>query len=179
MTYQFGLCLGSNFLQNEKERNWYLHLFYARRLWLFWTTEVPRFTSFMQKLGIRLVPKWVRSSDPGPGRLADSHRRQGREVAFQEPQQYLCFGFPCHVRTRTGAVDGKNGPLNGQPYPQRLDLASDMYDHNAAAHETSGDTLTYLFYEMSKRPASRSSFAKSSSRFRLRCCILPNRASLN
>ncbi|KAM5346035.1 hypothetical protein ACJ41O_009040 [Fusarium nematophilum] len=27
-----------------------------------------------------------------------------------------------------------------------------MYDRNAAAHETSGDTLTYVFYELSRRP---------------------------
>lgn len=40
-----------------------------------------------------------------------------------------------------------------QPYPRRLEIASDMLCHSAAAIETSGDTLTYLYYELSLRPA--------------------------
>ncbi|KAL2004676.1 hypothetical protein VTN00DRAFT_3204 [Thermoascus crustaceus] len=155
MTYQFGLRLGSNFLQNEKERNWYLHLFYARRPWLFWTTEVPRFTSFMQKLGIGLVPKWV---DQATLDLEDWQIRicdKAERLLSENPNNIAVSEFPvvyAHERAQFKKQDGKDRPLNGQPYPRRLDLASDMYDHNAAAHETSGDTLTYLFYEMSKRP---------------------------
>jgi unspecific monooxygenase len=42
--------------------------------------------------------------------------------------------------------------ISNQPYPRRLEIASDMYDHNAAAHETSGDTLTYVSFELSRRP---------------------------
>lgn len=34
-----------------------------------------------------------------------------------------------------------------------LEIASDMFDHNAAAMETSGLTLTWLLYELSLRPA--------------------------
>jgi len=39
-----------------------------------------------------------------------------------------------------------------QTYARRLDMAADMFDQNAAAHETSAPTLTWLFYEMSRRP---------------------------
>jgi hypothetical protein len=39
-----------------------------------------------------------------------------------------------------------------QSYPRRLEIASDMHCHSAAAIETSGDTLAYVYYELSRRP---------------------------
>lgn len=56
-------------------------------------------------------------------------------------------------RAQFQKVDGKAWQTMspGQPYPRRLEIASDMYNHNAAAHETSGDTLAYVFYELSRR----------------------------
>jgi cytochrome P450 len=37
-------------------------------------------------------------------------------------------------------------------YPQRLQIASDMFAHHTAAFETSGNTEAYLFYEMCRHP---------------------------
>lgn len=36
-------------------------------------------------------------------------------------------------------------------YPRRLPLASDMFSLNTGAFETSGNTTTYLLYELSRR----------------------------
>ncbi|VUC33950.1 unnamed protein product [Clonostachys rosea] len=154
MTFQFGLKLGSNFLHNEEERKWYLHTFYVRRPYLFWMTELPKFTSFMKRIGLPLVPKWV---DQATLELEDWQMRicDNAEKLLSDGSDINVKDVPLvykHERTAFIKQDGEKGPLNGQAYPRRLEIASDMYDHNAAAHETSGDTLCYLFYELSRRP---------------------------
>jgi len=53
-----------------------------------------------------------------------------------------------------------NLPSIRQAYPRRLEIASDMHCHSAAALETSGDTLTYLYYELSRRPALQAQLRK-------------------
>lgn len=155
MTYQFGLKLGSNFLQNVEERKWYLGLFYVRRPYLFWTTELPKFTAMARRIGIKLVPDWVEKTttdlEDWQMRFCDkAEALLSSEATIAVEDKPLVYDWE---RTAFQKQDGKEArALNGQPYPRRLELASDMYDHNAAAHETSGDTLTYVFYELSRRP---------------------------
>lgn len=154
MTYQFGLSLGSNFLQNVEERKWYLKTFYARRPYLFWLTELPKFAARMGKIGIKLVPDWVETTtldlEAWQMRICDNAEKLlSSEMQIAVEDEPLVYNWE---RNAFKKLDGKNAVLNGQAYPRRLEIASDMYDHNAAAHETSGDTLTYVFYELSKRP---------------------------
>lgn len=154
MTFQFGLKVGSNFLHNKEERKWYLHTFYVRRPYLFWMTELPKFTNFMKKTGFPLVPKWV---DQATFDLKDWQMRicDNAEKLLSDGSEIDVKDVPLvykHERAAFIKQDGEKGPLNGQAYPRRLEIASDMYDHNAAAHETSGNTLCYLFYELSHRP---------------------------
>lgn len=139
MAYQFGLSLGSNFLQNEDQRKWYLDLFYARRPHLFWTTKTPGFTSFMHVIGIRLYPRWV---DQTTLDLEDWHMRisNAAEEMLSEGSDIPVIDFPAvfaHERASFRKQDGKKALPDGQPYPRRLEIASDMFCHNAAAHETS------------------------------------------
>ena len=56
--YQLGLSLGSNFIQDFERREYYLKNFFIRRAYMFWTYEVPKSTTFLQKLGIRLMPEF-------------------------------------------------------------------------------------------------------------------------
>lgn len=162
MTYQFGLSLGSNLIQNIKEREWYLSNFFNRRPYLFWTTEVPNFNEFMQKLGIRLVPKWCdqSTSDLENWNLAICDKAEkllSEEMAPSDADMPVVYAQE-RLAMRKQDKDPKSQSDPNllsipQIYPRRLEIASDMYDHNAAAHETSGDTLTYLYYELSRRPA--------------------------
>lgn len=158
MTYQFGLELGSNLIQDVEKREWYLHHFFGRRPWLFWTTELPRFTDRLLKIGINLVPKWCDESttllenwnldicDRAEKLLSDEPNINEHDPA-RWPAIYAT------ERQKFQEADIKSGHIRThQAYPRRLEIASDMYDHNAAAHETSGDTLTWLYYEMSRRP---------------------------
>ena len=156
-TYQFGLELGSNLIQDVEKREWYLHHFFGRRPWLFWTTELPRFTERLLKIGIRLVPKWCDES---------THLLETWNLDICDRAEKLLSDNPTIEKADPGRwpaiyaterqkfkdLDAKSGHADNQAYPRRLEIASDMYDHNAAAHETSGDTLTWLYYEMSLRP---------------------------
>ena len=167
MAYQFGLSLGSNFLQDDAKRNWYLDNFFGRRPWIYWITEHPQFAAFCGKLRINIIPKWV---DDSTEQLESWHIDicdkaeallvNNPSIASTDPANYPAV-FATE-RAQFQKVDGANWkPVSpGQKYPRRLDIASDMYDHNAAAHETSGDTLTWVYYELSKNPVLQAELRK-------------------
>lgn len=157
MAYQFGLSLGSNFIQDAAKRNWYLDNFFGRRPWIYWITEHPKFASALSKVGINIIPKWVDDSTDALESWqidicdkAEALISSRPNVASEDPGN-----FPAIFATERAQfikADGKEWKAaSGQAYPRRLEIASDMYDHNAAAHETSGDTLTYVYYELSRR----------------------------
>ncbi|EFX06222.1 cytochrome p450 monooxygenase [Grosmannia clavigera kw1407] len=164
--YQFGLAGGTNFLQDTDERRWYLRAFSERQPWAFWRAELPRLTAWAQHLGLRLVPHWVAkdSADLETWQMALCDRAEARmatasTVSVQDVP--VVFG---HERAAFAKHDDPETPSSSRPRQlaqksqparpdvHRLEIASDMYDYNAAAHETSGNTLTYLFYELSRRP---------------------------
>ncbi|KAJ4374320.1 hypothetical protein N0V83_003061 [Neocucurbitaria cava] len=158
MAYQFGLSLGSDFIRNVEKRNWYLENFFGRRPWIYWITEHPRFIEFNAKIGINIVPKWVnKATDDLEAWHIDICDKaevlvsSNPDVASSDPGNFPAI-FATE-RAQFQKVDGAGWKTMspGQPYPRRLEIASDMYDHNAAAHETSGDTLTYVYYELSRR----------------------------
>lgn len=154
MAYQFGLKYGSNLVSNENEREWYLKQFFGRRPWLFWTTEHPKLTSFLERIGFRIIPKWC---DVATDELEEWNMEKcdQTESMLNETRHIAIEDYPVvfsQERTAIRKWGGKTGHSEKQPYPYRLEVASDMYDHNAAAHETSGDTLAYLYYALSKRP---------------------------
>ncbi|KAF2100965.1 cytochrome P450 [Rhizodiscina lignyota] len=155
MAYQFGLSLGSNFVQDVEKRKWYMHNFFSRRPYLFWPDNLPGLTSALQKIGIRLIPKWCddATEDLASWNLEICDQAEKKLAAETDipPGDYPVIYAT--ERAQFMKADGKERPLNGQSYPPRLELASDAYDHNAAAHETSGDTLTWVYYEMSRNPS--------------------------
>ncbi|OCT52351.1 hypothetical protein CLCR_08447 [Cladophialophora carrionii] len=160
MTYQFGLTLGTNFTQNAEERKWYLHQFFKRRPYLFFITDTPRIVEFFARFGIRIVPKWVDEAtndleswqlkicDKAESMLSSDEKIQDANYPVIYAQERLA------LRKAYPKMSVLNTPRKStQTYPFRYEIASDMYDHNAAAHETSGDTLTYVHYELALRPA--------------------------
>ncbi|KAJ4305231.1 hypothetical protein N0V90_000762 [Kalmusia sp. IMI 367209] len=158
MAYQFGLSLGSDFIRDAAKRNWYLDNFFGRRPWIYWITEHPGLASFTSKFGLRIVPKFVDESTDALEAWqidicdkAEALLSMNPHIANNDPKNFPAVY--AMERAQFMKLDGKERVADtGQAYPRRLEIASDMYDHNAAAHETSGDTLTYLYYEMSRRP---------------------------
>ncbi|KAF2115007.1 cytochrome P450 [Lophiotrema nucula] len=147
MAYQFGLSHGSDFIRDVEKRNWYLDNFFGRRPWIYWITEHPRLVEIASQIGLNIVPRWVdQSTDDleswqiGICDKAEELLTTNPSIASADPGNFPAI-FATE-RAQFQKADGANSKM----------IASDMYDHNAAAHETSGDTLTYVYYELSRRP---------------------------
>ena len=173
--YQFGLQNGSRMTRREDEkgstsmtvaidRDEFFHLYRIRQAYTFWPQEHPRFTQFLHSFGIRLVPKFVdeanvriedmimRMCDSAAASLKMSNGRDKEEkdrpentpTVFKQLSESL-------ARKDVGATKGLRSAKNASVH-RRQDIASEMLDHLAAGFETSGITLSYATYELSKHP---------------------------
>lgn len=147
--WQFGRSLGSNLVEDVKERRLYLDGFLGIAEYTFWQYHFPGLVSMLQKIGLHLIPKSVLSAFESveDWNLEKCDKAQqllasGKRLPFDE--QPVAF---------EPALKGMS-QVNAKPkeYPQRLPLASDMFSLNSGAFETSGNTSTYLFWELSRRP---------------------------
>ncbi|KAK4505818.1 hypothetical protein PRZ48_003783 [Zasmidium cellare] len=153
MAFQFGLKLGSNFLQDTRERDWYMNAFFGRRKWYFWSDNFSGLVGGLLKMGVHLVPKWITVANEEQADWvlkkcdqAEEMIASGQGIATgDEPTPFIQE----RAAMRKAGGDDKS---DSKDYPYRWELASEMYDHSAAAMETSGDTLTYVFYELSRHP---------------------------
>lgn len=147
--WQFGRSLSSNFIEDPKERKMYLDGFFGPSGYTFWQYEFPDFANILRRVGIFLIPKWVDigfkaiedwnldKCDKAQQLLASSKdlTPDDHPVVFERAIKLMS---DIHSKPRT--------------YPQRLQIASDMFAHNSAAFETSGNTETYLFWQMCCNP---------------------------
>lgn len=137
--------LASNLIENEAERKLYLEGFFAPYPTQFWQYYFPHPSSFLRKTGIYLIP---RSVDAKFGALegwslekcdkAQQLLVSGKELGIEEN--------PVVLEQALKSMSDVNAAKGA--YPQRLQIASDMFAHHSAAFETSGNTEAYLFYEM-------------------------------
>jgi len=161
MAYQYGLSLASNFIEDTQQRDWYLRNFFSPRPHLFWITEVPGFTALARKFGLKLFPEHASNSikeleDWTLGICDKAEKQLSNDVEFEAANTPVVFAqhrtsLQNQSRDLKGKLDPNLLPIE-QPYPARLEIASDMHCHSAAAIETSGDTLAYVYYELSRRP---------------------------
>ncbi|KAI9877944.1 MAG: hypothetical protein M1830_002388 [Pleopsidium flavum] len=156
--YLFGLSNGTNFLQEEKTKRDWLSLYQSRKQYTFWSQELPNLTAWLARIGIRLVPKWVdaanREIEAWCMQMCDAAETT---IATSSAEKQNPESEPIVYRQLKNALSSdisKSAPTpTSPPTPnQRLLLASEMLDHLAAGHETSGITLTYLMHELSQRP---------------------------
>jgi hypothetical protein len=158
--YQFGLSLSTNFIQDVKARAWYLQKIFVIRPYLFWIGEVPNIWMTLAKIGINIVPLNILEAFP---KVMDYNLKicDKAEELLSRDEPLAVVDVPVVYSQRRMAMrkdldsKGFQNPhfLNlKQQYPRRLEIASDMFDENAAGLETSGNTLTYLYYELSQRP---------------------------
>lgn len=157
--YIFGLPQASNFLQDlEGSRKW-LHNYKARSGHTFWPQELPNLTAAFTSFGIRrlLLPKWVDRANADINEwclsmcdAAESAMLAGTIVdPDDQPVVYGMMRTMMRKQTSTAsAALTKSAASLSQM--ERLELASEMLDHLAAGFDTSGITLTYLAWEVSK-----------------------------
>ncbi|CAG8970942.1 hypothetical protein HYALB_00000922 [Hymenoscyphus albidus] len=156
--YLFGLRNSSNFLQNVEEREHWLDLYHSRKTHTFWSQELPRITSILKTLGIRLVPKWV---DAANQELEDWTKKKCDFTASYlkelAPRDENIANEPVVMKAMLSGISkeettkGGNSVLASETlkFPE-LSVASEMIDHLAAGHETAGITLTYISWHLSQ-----------------------------
>jgi cytochrome P450 len=156
--YLFGLKNSSNFLQNEEYRHHWLALYHGRKTYTFFSQELPRLTKFCKKIGIHLVPKWVDDAnlelEAWTQNVCDSTLAYIKEAAAEDKE---VANEPVVLCALVAGID-KEKKMKGEESVlaattlkfERLSIASEMIDHLAAGHETSGITLTYLSWHLSQ-----------------------------
>ncbi|KAI5460621.1 cytochrome P450 [Mariannaea sp. PMI_226] len=154
--WQFGLASSSNWTEDTEDRDRYLEAYNHKAQYFFRSVETFDQVTILQRLGINFIPKdfWTANDvcedwnidlcDRAAQTIAD-----GRHIdAADEPVL-----FRHALKTMCGLENGQleKGTIN--TYPRRLEIAAEMFSFNAAAHEGGAIPLTWITYEMSRRPS--------------------------
>ncbi|KAI9931758.1 hypothetical protein MW887_010337 [Aspergillus wentii] len=153
--YLFGLANGTNFLQDELCRRKILHLYHCRKPYEFYHQEVPDLIPLANSLGIRLIPKfcdeanealdaWALGLYDKAEQFITSSKLEEEPVVFKHLKQGMAKQIPSEKDDRKSYEKAAS--------KQRLDMACELFDHLTAGFETSAVVLTYLFWELSRRP---------------------------
>ncbi|KAK2796753.1 hypothetical protein FQN50_009434 [Emmonsiellopsis sp. PD_5] len=150
--WQFGRSIGSDLVRDSKERRMYLDGFFAIAPYTFWQYHFPALVACLSKIGVNLIPKkalaligniekWNEQKCDKAYELLSSEdpvSDENNPVVFAQAFKALSSPTPRSEKTPR--------------YPMRKEIMSDMFAHNSAAHETSGNALTYAMWELSRRP---------------------------
>ena len=147
--WQFGRSLRSNLIEDEDERRMYLDGFFGPAGFTFWQYYFPNFSAALRRLGIYLVPKWV---DDGFAKVEAWNLEK-----CDRAHKLLVSAEPLAPEDHPGVFEQamkSMSQIQSKPkeYPSRLEVASDMFSLNSGAFETSGNTTSYLLWEMSRHP---------------------------
>jgi hypothetical protein len=156
VNWQLGLASGCNLIQNEQERNMYLTAFFDRERYTFEAVHIPFITTILQRIGIRLIPKKVDTGTEDIESWNLAMCDKGVEVLRAKgdiaPKDYPNVLAQALRGMGNMQVEDIPSTISGEKeYPNRMDIACEMFSHSSAAHETSGVTLTYLMFELSKQ----------------------------
>lgn len=162
--YLFGLSNSTNWLQDIETRKFWLNKHQTRQPHRFWPQELPGVSTFLNRFGIHIVPRWVdtanqeieaynvqmceaaeKSTKEGPTPQSDHEKQSTPPVVWKQLSDSLATASSKLPSTTTS------------PHPHTLRVATELLDHSAAGFDTSGITLTYLFHELSLRPTLQSS----------------------
>ncbi|CAD6503788.1 BgTH12-05533 [Blumeria graminis f. sp. triticale] len=156
--YIFGLRNSSNFLENEAVRKRWFHLYNSRKKYDFFPQELPRLTKFLKRIHINLVPKWVNEAtkeiEAWTKELCETTfdfvQRAAMEEVEAENQPVVFEAIFSGIQKAKDMEKDSILENTVVKFPE-LSIASEVYDHLAAGHETSGITLTYLSWHLSQQ----------------------------
>ncbi|KAG6368591.1 hypothetical protein INS49_002804 [Diaporthe citri] len=151
--YCFGLRQSSNFIEDSEHCKRWVVDYKARQAFIFWPQEMPGLTAFAKAWGVRhwLVPKWVDVAndniaswvlglcDKAEEAHADRDRVDARDRATVFNQL-------------RGVIKKSNGDETDSPLTadERLEIASELLDEVLAGFDTTGITMTFLAWQLSK-----------------------------
>jgi cytochrome P450 len=154
--YIFGLEQGSNFTDHPEVGAKWLHDYKSRQPYLFWIQEMPNVFQLFSKLGLGgwLIPDWVGQKSVAIEEkclewcdAADAAIVSGKAAESARYYPTVYGQLRSMLKKQEQSAEKQDSQLSQE---QRLDLASEMLDHLAAGFDTSGITLTYLAWELSR-----------------------------
>ncbi|KAM7202475.1 hypothetical protein V8F33_002695 [Rhypophila sp. PSN 637] len=165
--YTFGLDGGTNLLQDKPYRDHLLEVYRARAESGFYDQELPVLTRFCRRIGIPLCPGWVDAANRELeewclGLLdhvtARSQPFQDSEIMEASEPQHKAVVYNALVmgldKEEGTSLPSPNSTKQQQQDPlRRLTLASELFDHVLAGHETAGIALSYTVWRLSQNPA--------------------------
>ena len=153
--YLFGLRNGSNLLQDIPLRNRMIHFYQCRKPYEFYHQEIPDLVSWLERVGVRLIPKWCDEANEVLGSWTlDMCDKADQTCGTTEPGMEPLI-YTQLKQAMAGQLQGKQEGTEQHTKTvkqQRLDIACEIYDQLTAGHETSAVGLTYLYWELSKHP---------------------------
>lgn len=151
--YCFGLRQSSNFLENsERCKRWVVD-YKARQDYMFWPQEMPGLTAFAKIWGVKhwLVPKWVDVANENIASWVLSLCDKAEEAHGQRDSADARDRATVFNQMRS-MVKKSNGDKIDSPLApdERLEIASELLDEVLAGFDTTGITMTYLAWQLSK-----------------------------
>lgn len=154
--YLFGFNQSSNHTQSEDLGARWLRNYKARQDYMFFPQELPGLTRFLTWLGLRalVVPRWVDAANADIEawalEMCDAAERAIVAGSPSSPgDEPVVYGqLRSMLKKQELHTDGKQKDTLTEQ--QRLEIASELLDHLAAGFDTSGITLTYLAWQLSR-----------------------------
>ncbi|KAI0178617.1 cytochrome P450 [Hypoxylon sp. FL1284] len=162
--YCFGLARSADLVRRRARRDHWLALYAARKGGGFFAQELPGLDRALRRAGLQLTPRAVDAANRElegwcKARADASVRALAAEDDGLSPSSLDTADDPVVVRALLAGIareeehGGPAGPLYATAVRRReLSVASEMLDHVLAGQETTGVTLTYLAYQLSRAP---------------------------
>ncbi|KAI1141826.1 cytochrome P450 [Hypoxylon sp. FL0543] len=160
--YCLGASRGADLVRRPAHREHWLALYATRKGHGFFAQELPRLSRALRLVGVRLTPSWVDAANREleawcKERSDAAIRFLEREQRGEEKSALDTADDPVVVRALLAGIE-KELATNGEAslvYPtairqRELSVASEVFDHVLAGHETTGVALTYLSYHLSR-----------------------------
>ncbi|KAK4624547.1 Cytochrome P450 monooxygenase orf2 [Fulvia fulva] len=158
--YIFGMNNGSDFIRDEEAGIKLFHDFKARQKYTFWPQEMAAFTQILEKVGLKwlVVPKWVDQANQEiedwliamcdraeqtiqMAEAGEKVRTEDHPTVYSQLRNTLSKDAS-RQKGITGGLDQSDG--------SRIRIASELLDHTLAGFDTSGITLTWLAWQLSR-----------------------------
>lgn len=162
--YVFGLEDGSDFIRQPEYAANFLRDYKARQVHQFWPQELPNLTSWMSRVGLLslIVPAWVAKANEDIEAwimsMCDKAERSLTAIGSGEKSAVPAADYPTvYAQLRQSLLkeaskSDLDTPIEQFVQSHRLDMASEMLDHVIAGFDTSSITLTWLTWELSRKP---------------------------
>ncbi|POS73027.1 cytochrome P450 3A12 [Diaporthe helianthi] len=163
--YCFGLGQASNFTQDPGRCRAWVQDYKARQAYMFWPQEMPRLTAFLGAVGLKrwlLVPRWVDVAnekiaawvlglcDAAEAVYCDREKvveARDRATVYNQLRGVINKSKGRDPDSSSSSSSYSSSPLGAD---ERLEIASELLDQVLAGFDTTGITMTYLAWQLSK-----------------------------